>query len=110
MAEPADVEIQVPITWVIPDEMPALAANQFLGQASGPGEIVLTVGFVQPPAILGATEEDRRAQAEKITFVPVQAVARLVMNRARLEQFRDVLSQTLANHDRLFRGPEGPAS
>lgn len=91
--------------------MPVLAANQFLGQASAPGEVVVTVGFVQPPAILGDTEADRRAQAEQITFVPVQAVARLVMSRARLEQFRDVLSQTLANHDRLFpRAPEGPAS
>ena len=92
----------VPMVWVIPDEMPVNATNQFLGQAVSRDEVLLTFGYLAPPAILGATDEDRRAQAERIEFVPVQAQVRFAMNRARLAELVSVLDATLRNHDTLF--------
>lgn len=98
--------ITIPLAWVIPDEMPVNASNQFLGQAVAPDEVLLTFGYVAPPAILGGTDEERRAQAERLSFVPVQAQARFSMSRARLDELWKVLDETRRNHDALFRGGE----
>lgn len=95
----------IPAVWVGLDESPVRAANQFIGQAIGREQIIFTVGhFVMPP-LLG-TEEERREQAMQINFVPIQVVGRYAMNRTLLEQLRDVASEALDIHDRLYGGSE----
>lgn len=99
--------VLLPLVWVFPDDMPVVASNQAIGQVVGENEMLLILGYVAPPAILGDPEE-RKRQAEQISFVPVNAVGRFAMNRRRLEELRDALDQTLKNHDATY-GDEGQA-
>jgi len=55
--------IQIPIAWVGVEEVPIFFANQVVCQFQQ-NEFILTFGQMSPPAILGATEEERAAQAE----------------------------------------------
>jgi hypothetical protein len=90
---------QLPVVWVGTEETPVRFANQVLGQIGPQGEIVLTFGQLIPPAFLG-TQEQIAEQAKQITEVPTQAVARLVITRAGLDQLIELLSQTAENADR----------
>ncbi|HEY8776550.1 MAG TPA: hypothetical protein VIM33_08755 [Gaiellaceae bacterium] len=101
MAEESPEEVfQLPGVWVGAEEVPVKAANQFIGQVVAADEIVLTFGHFVPPALLG-TVEQRMEQVKQLTFIPIQAIARLAMTRARLEEFRGVIDQTLENHDKM---------
>ena len=97
-----DGAVAKPAVWVIPDDLPIGVANQFIGQAVGRQEILVTLGYALIPAILGADEEQRRMQAEQVEYVPIQATGRFTMNRGRLEELRDVLTATIANHDTIY--------
>jgi hypothetical protein len=90
--------IQVPVVWVGLDELPVLFANQFVAQVER-GEIFLTVGQLQPPPIVGATEEERREQVENIAYVPVKPVARIAMAPSRLRELISILQITMSNHE-----------
>lgn len=103
MSEPTPQGISVPLSWVVSDDLPINYVNQFIGQAPAREEIILTFGHVVPPAIVGVTEEERRAQVEALSFVPVIATGRFAMNRERLEELRGIIDKTLDNHDKLFR-------
>jgi hypothetical protein len=98
MTEEPD-SIQVPIVWIGAEELPVLFANQFVAQVEH-GEVFLTVGQMTPPVILGATEEERRAQAENVQYVPIKPVARLGMTPAKLRDLISVLQITLDNHEK----------
>jgi hypothetical protein len=62
----------VKLRWPGADAVPIQTANQFLVQIDAAGEtpdqIILAVGQVTPPVVLG-TPEDRRAQMEEIEEV-----------------------------------------
>lgn len=62
--------VQVPVVWVGAEELPVQFVNQFVG-VIGPGEVFLNLGALMPPAIIGETDEERKAQAESIPFVQV---------------------------------------
>jgi hypothetical protein len=97
--EPDELDgIRVPVIWVGADELPVLLANQFVAQVEH-GEIFLTVGQLTPPAIMGATEEERRQQVENLSYVAVKPVARLAMTPSRLRELISVLDITLRNHE-----------
>lgn len=91
-------QIDVPLVWVGAEELPVLYLNQFIAQVNR-GEIFLTLGQVVPPPIVGATEEERKAQAESIEFVPVKPVARLAFTPGRLQELIQILQITLDNHE-----------
>ena len=82
--------VQVPVVWVGVEELPVAFANQFVVQVDR-GEVFLTIGQLVPPPIIGATEEERRAQAENIEFVQVKPVARLVMTPSKLHELATTL-------------------
>ncbi len=110
MSEPAKEDgVLVPLAWVIPDEMPVVAVNQAIGQVLAKDELLLTLGYVAPPAIIGGTNEERKRQVEQLTFVAVQAVGRFAMNRQRLQELHSAIGETLKNHD-LLAGSGDPAS
>lgn len=90
---------RVPVVWVGVEDLPVHFVNQFAGVVQ-PNEIFLTLGTVVPPAILGESEDERRAQAESIEFVQVRPIVRLGMTPARLRELIQVLNQTLSNYER----------
>jgi hypothetical protein len=98
MAEEPE-SVNVPVVWVGAEDVPVLLANQFVAQVDK-GEVFLTVGQLVPPAILGATPEERRQQAENIQFVPVKPIARIAMTPTRLRELISVLEITMANHEK----------
>jgi len=76
-------------------------ANQFLVQidvaSDRPDQIVLAIGQVTSPPVLGTVEE-KRAQLEAISQVPVQTLARYSVTPARLGE----LIKLLENVQRAF--------
>jgi len=94
--------VQVPVVWVGAEELPVYFVNQFVG-VIGPGEVFLNLGAIVPPAILGETDEEKKAQAESIRFVEVKPVARIALTPERLREFVTVLNQTLTNYERTQR-------
>src|SRR6266508_1594361 len=98
MAEDQD-RIEVPLTWIGVEDIPALAANQMLVQFTAENEFTLTFGQVAPPILLG-DEEQRRQQLRMVTFAAVKPVARLGLTRQRIEELIKVLTENLENHDR----------
>jgi hypothetical protein len=89
----------VPLVWVGAEELPVLFAKLFVAQVDR-GEVFLTVGQVLPPAIIGATEQERREAAEAVQFVPVKPVARIAFNPTRLRELISVLEITMHNHEK----------
>ena len=72
----------------------------------GPGEVILSFGQVVPPAILPGTPEQQAEQLAEHEYLPVRTVARLGLNRARLEELVGMLQQTLANYDQAHQAME----
>jgi hypothetical protein len=94
-------EFNVPVAWIGTEEMPVLATNTAVVQFSAKDEFLLTFGQLAPPILLG-DDEQRLEQARMVTFVPVKPVARLGMNRGRVEQLIQALQENLANHDAQY--------
>jgi hypothetical protein len=93
--------VQVPIVWVGIEDVPVYAVNQIVVQHSGANEFVVTFGELTPPIALG-TEEQRREQLRMTSFVPIRPVARVGLNRQRLQELITVLQQNLQRHDERF--------
>jgi hypothetical protein len=69
--------IAVPVVWSSPEDVPILYANTFVCQFEQTlDSFILTVGQLTPPALIAATPEELREQAENIAFVVVKTVAR----------------------------------
>lgn len=96
-SEPDSVE--VPVVWIGVDDVPVAFANQFVAQVDR-GEVFLTVGQMVPPAILGKTDEERRAQVENIQYVPVKPIARLAMTPSKLRELISILEITATNYEK----------
>ncbi|MEJ7655628.1 MAG: hypothetical protein WKF33_01180 [Thermoleophilaceae bacterium] len=89
---------QVPVVWVGVEDLPVHLVNQLLAVVQ-PNEIFLSFGTIVPPAIMGETLEERRAQAEAIPFVQVKPIARFGLTPERLTEFIGILQQTLTNYE-----------
>jgi hypothetical protein len=94
--------IELPLVWVAPEDLPIELGNQFLIQFDG-DNFFLSVGQVSPPTFLGTVEE-RFAQAQALSFVPVRTLGRYSMNRRNVDQLVDLLIQMRANFDEQVRG------
>ncbi|MEK6328251.1 MAG: hypothetical protein AABM66_12125 [Actinomycetota bacterium] len=99
---PPEGTVAVPVVWVGAEELPVHFVNQFVGVVQ-PNEIFITLGSLVPPAIMGGTEEERKAQAESLQFIQVKPVARIAITPARLQELIGVLQQTLSNYEKLPR-------
>lgn len=95
---------EVPTVWVGAEELPVQYVNNFVG-ITDPTGIYLTLGSLVPPPIVGDTVEERKAQAEAITFVPVKPVARVAMSPAGLKRLIEILTQTLQNYEAQQEDP-----
>jgi hypothetical protein len=99
VTEPIRVDLRAQITWGDVESLPVLAASHFLVQAAvvdpaNPGDIVLTVGYLQPPVLLG-TEEQQRTAAAALDHVTVRPVARFSIPRARAAELATLVQTML---------------
>lgn len=91
----SDVEgTEIEAVWEVSEQVPPFAVNQFLVQFAGEDEFVLTLGHVLPPVLRG-TPAERMSQARQTPTVPIQALGRFSMTRARLEELHGLLDEYL---------------
>ena len=89
--------IALPLVFVGAEDVPILYANVFVAQFQQ-DELLLTVGQVAPPILLG-DEGERREQAERLSYVPVKVMARLALTRDRMAELLGVIQDNLAAYD-----------
>ncbi len=94
--------IQIPTVWIGAEDVPVPFANVFVGVVA-PNEIFLNVGSLVPPAITGATPEERETQARTITYIPVKPIARLALTPTRLDELIQTLQDTRTNYENLMK-------
>jgi hypothetical protein len=104
LADESSGIIAIPVVWIGSDDHPILLANQFVVQYQEDDEFFITIGQLQPPMILGDTPADRLDQAKKMSFVPVQVIARLSMTKARTLELIEVLQTNVRNYDNRKQG------
>jgi hypothetical protein len=82
-------------------------ANQFLAQIDAAGEhpdqLILAIGQVTPPVVLG-TPEQKRAQLGEIDEINVNTIARYSITLARLRELIGLLQQV----ERVLEGGKIP--
>jgi hypothetical protein len=66
------------IEWHFPEQLIGRYANQIMVQM-GPNECNISFFEIQPPVIVGATEEEVRQQERQVTTVRANCVARLIV-------------------------------
>jgi len=85
------------VRWSGVDTVPIHAANQFLVQIDAigdkPDQLILAVGQLTPPPVLGSTDEEKLAQLSQITEINVLTLARYAITPARLAELIGVLQQ-----------------
>jgi hypothetical protein len=93
-------DIEVPLAWMGPEDVPINAANAFVSQYDPQtlDYLILTVGQLTPPAIVGATPEEREEQVRNVAFVPIKPIVRLGLTPARA---RELIATLQANLDQL---------
>lgn len=97
----------MPVIWSKLETLPVLAANQLLAQVDSlglePDMVLLTVGHVSPPVVVGSDEQQRAHYAE-IKNVAVEPVVRLSISVGRLKEWSALLVQTLAKIEEQKHG------
>lgn len=98
--EPGSVTL--PLVWLGPEDVPILYCNAFVSQFDPQtmDSIIVTVGQLTPPAISGATNDEREEQLRSVSFVPIKPVVRLGLTLARA---RELAATLQANLDQLER-------
>ncbi len=92
----------VPIVVIGLLEAPILFSNQFYVQHHAT-EFIITFCQIQPPLLVGTAEEVQR-QAEHVTSVPAQVVARIGLTPHRMTELVRVLQENLQNYERQRGG------
>jgi hypothetical protein len=105
--------VELPVVWLGPEEVPILHVNAMVSQFDPQhlDSLILTLGQVTFPAIVGASAEERKEQVEQIAYVPIKPIARLALTTARAKELIATLD---ANLDQLEQArklrPEDPRS
>lgn len=68
-----------------------------------PAEIIIAMGVMTPPAVIGSPEEQLR-QLQDLEFVPIRPLARFGMTPLRVRELIAALEQTLERHDQATGG------
>ena len=100
-------EAEFEFDWSAAAEVETKVANQFVVQlalpaADRPDGVQLIVGHVNPPVIVGKTEDSRREQLARYNGkLPVTVYARYYVSRARLEELRNTLDLLAEKYDEV---------
>jgi hypothetical protein len=89
---------QVPIKWDDPD-MPVLFANFVWGIVDDLGDIVISVGRVDPPAILAADAEERDRAVAAIENMKGQILFRFSASPERLQKMVEQILAVLKTRE-----------
>ena len=100
MQQPEGKAVPIVVTGL--NEVPILFSNQFYVQHHIT-EFIVTFCQIQPPLIVGSPEEVQR-QAEYLTSVPAQVVARIGLTPQRMGELVRVLQENLQNYERRRGG------
>lgn len=94
-------QVDVPVVWAGVEDVPIFYANTFVCQWDlvSHGGFIITVGQLTPPALMG-TPEEVREQAEQVSYVPVRAVTRLGITRAKLDDLIAILTINRDGYDK----------
>ena len=87
-------DFPIPLKWIDDEHLQVPAVNQAILTAQESGEMVLTLGYVRPPILVG-TPEQQLKQAQEVEFVPVQVVTRVAMTRRTTESLAEQLTAVL---------------
>lgn len=94
--DPAEVERALTVRWTGVEEIPIHTANQFLVQVDAigdrPDQLVLAVGQVTPPPVLG-TDQEKLEQMRTLEYVQVLPLARYSITPGRLRELIDLLDK-----------------
>jgi hypothetical protein len=90
--------IDIPLAWVGAEELPIHLVNQFMCQFHQ-DEFILTLGQMVPPALIAPSPEERREQAEQVSYVPIKPLARLAFTRQRLVELVATLQANINQYD-----------
>ncbi len=93
--------LEVAASWIGLEDLPVHFANAFAGVV-GPNAVFVNIGSLVPPSILGATQEQREAEARAITYVPIKPVARLALAPKGLDELISSLEETRNNYKNLM--------
>jgi len=98
--------VTVPLVWVGLEEAPVRFVNQTMSTIHGDSFFV-SLGTLLPPPILGTAEEQRR-QAENLSSVPVQTVARFGLTHEGMKDLVNILTENLTTYEaRLAKKKSG---
>jgi hypothetical protein len=99
--QPTRTNVRAKLSWRDEDlyRLPVLAANQFAVQLSNEEgdptpSVILTVGHVSPPLLLG-TPEEQQAAAAAVESVNVTPLARFKLSAAKAAEFAGVLQNLM---------------
>jgi hypothetical protein len=85
---------EVPVKWVEP-ETPVVFANFVSGIVDGLGDIIMSIGQLEPPLIVGATEEERIRAIEQVESVQGRILMRFSVSPERLRDMVERINQVL---------------
>jgi hypothetical protein len=94
--------IDIPLAWIGAEELPVHLVNQFVCQFHQ-DEFILTLGQMVPPALIAPTPEERRTQAEQVSYVPIKPLARVAFTRQRLIELVNTLQANIDQYDEFQR-------
>lgn len=95
------------VIWPGVDELPVLRANMSLIQigtdnAGHAEDILLTIGHLSPPVLLG-TAEEQEMSARALGAVSARPLIRVSLSRERLQELINGLVQAADTHDKATK-------
>ena len=90
--------LDLDVDWSAAADAPAQIVNVFAVQANQHFH-VLNLGFAAPPVLVSEADMQR---ASKLTSLPAQSVARIVLTPADLRKLVKVLSDNIETREKLF--------
>ena len=97
----------VPIVWVGFNDELIRSATIFSAQIYAENEIILTIGQVTPPLIVG-TPQERQSQAAALPFAQARTLGKFGLTASRARKLITVLQRTLEGHQALMEGRTVP--
>lgn len=108
MSESQDPGVAVSLIWPDVEDHPVLSTNQFVAQlAPGPDgvpeELILVVGHIAPPLVLGS-QEQVEALMRALGSISVKSHGRFSMTRSRLQELIQLLAMQAEKWDQALSG------
>lgn len=105
MTKPHLVKKDIKLERIYPDNLQSHFVSNIVVQHE-PDIFILSFFEVWPPAILGANEEEKQKELEKIKRVESKCVARLVVTPKKMVEFVKAMTENLKNYETMIQTKE----